>query len=627
MSAIFGISGEVGAPFKLASLKNMSGALIHRGPDDYHYWQEKNVGLGHRMLRVTPEAGGEILPYHDPESGLVISSDARLDNRDELIDKLGRDNFKTEIIPDSQIILVAYDKWNTDCLQHIVGDFSFVIWDTRAQSLFCARDHLGVKPFYYLTQDNVFVFCSEAEVIAKYSGMDITLNEARLADSLTPHLEGLDKTSTCFQEVLRLPPGHFLKVTHGSILLEKYWEQQPSNEFKLQADGEYQEALTEILTRSVAARCRGIDTPAVLLSGGVDSAAILGLCRHLFNNHAVAKVQSFSGISEHRGDCKESQMIQKLIGSGGFTPHLLTPDSLHDLNDKIFPLIQRVQEPFDICMILIFLLYQQASQAGHKVVLDGVDGDMMTSLSSNYPRYLIKQGMLGTALRETSCQANEVYKAYTPCYRLFFRYLLSAWTPELLQKKYREFKSKSRVNGYLVESGMKPAFAKRAGLKQRLEQFERENSKNLGFPGGQYLGNVQHPFLAVGLERYDRVASLCAIEPRHPFINKRLVDFYLSVPWNQFARNGWPKFLLRKVAEQFIPSEVAWRTGNEHLGGEFIGKFLSLNSEKLKKNLIRDESVLNSFLDKRYFTAIKQKAPSVDVVGFALWLHNNRRLL
>ncbi len=637
MSGIFGICGEVGAPVDERSLRNMSDALFHRGPDDHRLWRENHVGLGHRMLRTSPEASVEILPYHDLETGLVISSDARLDNRAELIDRLGKDGFKVDLIPDSRIILSAYCRWKSECLQHLVGDFSFAIWDSNVQKLFCARDHFGVKPFFYYFQGGIFIFCSESKVIAEISGIDVSINEARLADALTPHLEGLDKTSTCYKQVLRLPPAHYLEITRDKMSLQEYWKAQPSKEILFQSDAEYQEALTEILTRSVAARCRGIENPAILLSGGVDSAAILGLSRHLYKNNALKNVHSFSGISENIGDCKESQMIQRLVESGGFEHHLYTVESLKELIDKVFPLIQKIQEPFDICMVIIFLLYQQASEAGNNVVLDGVDGDMVTSISSNYPIHLLRQGRFGTALKEAIGQAKGVYKDYKTWYMLFCRYLLSAWTPDFIKQVHRETRCKSRVNGYLSGSSINSVFAKRIGLLQRLEQFEQGNTRVLHFPGEQYAANVQHPFLVVGLERYDRVASLCSVEPRHPFINKQLVDFYTSLPWNQFSRNGWSKFLLRKVAQQFIPDEVAWRVGNEHLGGEFTSRLLSIKNMELEKSLRKEETLLKKYIEdelplhssseKDSSTSNKQAALSSDVVGVALWLRHNRENL
>lgn len=173
MSGIFGLIYTEGKPSLQTRLEAMLSALSRRGPDNAGLWHSNTVGLGHRMLCTTPEAHFESLPFHDIPSGCIITSDARVDNRDDLIHSLGKNVFKTDVIPDSIILLQAYLKWGESCVNHILGDFAFGIWDTRKRQLFCARDHLGIKPFTYCYQKDSFVFCSEARVIADHSGLQL----------------------------------------------------------------------------------------------------------------------------------------------------------------------------------------------------------------------------------------------------------------------------------------------------------------------------------------------------------------------------------------------------------------------------------------------------------------------
>jgi asparagine synthase (glutamine-hydrolysing) len=146
VSAITGIFHPDGRPVERATIERMVATLTHRGPDGSGAWSAGPVGLGHQMLWTTPESLHERLPFTTDRGDLTITADARIDNSDELIAVL---RIRDRQITDSQVILAAYERWGEDCPKHLIGDFAFAIWDARRQALFCARDHFGVKPFYY----------------------------------------------------------------------------------------------------------------------------------------------------------------------------------------------------------------------------------------------------------------------------------------------------------------------------------------------------------------------------------------------------------------------------------------------------------------------------------------------
>jgi asparagine synthase (glutamine-hydrolysing) len=155
--------------------------LAHRGPDGAGAWSEESVGLGHRMLHTTPESLNEKLSLVDDRRGLVLTADARLDNRDELITALGFGGRPCEELTDSELILGAYKRWGERCPERLLGDFAFAIWDRRRQELFCARDHIGVKPFYYHRAGKLFVFASEIKALLCVPEVPRRLNEVRVA--------------------------------------------------------------------------------------------------------------------------------------------------------------------------------------------------------------------------------------------------------------------------------------------------------------------------------------------------------------------------------------------------------------------------------------------------------------
>jgi len=159
MSGIFSIYHRDQRPVDTDNLMAMLVCMKHRGPDASDIWHNGHVGIGHCMLQTTPESLTEQLPYAKNEAGLVITTDARIDNRNELASRLGISIHPYEDLPDSQLILAAYQKWGEACVDYLLGDFSFIIWDSKKQQIFCARDHLGVKPFCYFLTERLFVFC------------------------------------------------------------------------------------------------------------------------------------------------------------------------------------------------------------------------------------------------------------------------------------------------------------------------------------------------------------------------------------------------------------------------------------------------------------------------------------
>ena len=160
MSSIAGVYLLDGSPVDPDRLKRMNDRLSHRGPDGSGLWCEGSVGLGHQMLWTTPESLHEKLPLE--ADGLVITADARVDNREELLPELGL----REDVSDSEVILETYRKWGRNCVDRLLGDFAFVVWDKAKGELFCARDHMGVKPFYYYHEPGkIFAFATEIKAL------------------------------------------------------------------------------------------------------------------------------------------------------------------------------------------------------------------------------------------------------------------------------------------------------------------------------------------------------------------------------------------------------------------------------------------------------------------------------
>ena len=149
MSGICGIVRFDCELIKKEDIDKMLDAMKNRGNDTEGIWIDDNVGFGHKLLWTTPESLSENQPLISKDDNLVLTADVRIDNRGELFEKLNIDQKNTDIITDSDLILFSYQKWGEECAKYLRGDFAFIIWDKNYRKLFAARDHIGIKPFYY----------------------------------------------------------------------------------------------------------------------------------------------------------------------------------------------------------------------------------------------------------------------------------------------------------------------------------------------------------------------------------------------------------------------------------------------------------------------------------------------
>ena len=202
---------------------------------------------------------------------MKIFANARIDAREELL-------------PDTELILRAYERWGDDCVKHLLGDFAFAIWDDRRQRLFCARDHFGVKPFFYSHTADSFNFSSTLNELK----VSTTLNEIAVGDYL---LFGVnqDQATTIYKDIQRLPPGHTLTVENNQIRIQRYWTPSLPAEIRFRDPDSYVERFSELLSRAVEDRLR-TRRVAVSMSGGLDSTSLAAIAREHSNVSAFAVV-------------------------------------------------------------------------------------------------------------------------------------------------------------------------------------------------------------------------------------------------------------------------------------------------------------------------------------------------
>ncbi len=298
MSGIAGIFFKNGAEVAQADLAGMAASLRHRGPDGTLIWRQGEIGLLNCALHTTPESLLERMPASNPSQTAIITADARIDNRAELLESLGFEEAHSTVT-DSDLICAAYEAWGEKCANKLIGDFVFAIWDCKRRCLFCARDPMGVKALYYYDSPRIFAFASEIKSLLCLRDVPRELNEVRVADYLVNLFE--DREITFYKGIKRIPAASTLLVTSGGTKCARFWSLDPQREIRLRSDEEYAEAFLDLFTQCVRSRLRSAFPIASTLSGGVDSSAIACLSGKLLGMkgktlHTVSAI--FPGVPE-----------------------------------------------------------------------------------------------------------------------------------------------------------------------------------------------------------------------------------------------------------------------------------------------------------------------------------------
>jgi len=340
-----------------------------------------------------------------------IAGEVRLDNREELFRALDVPPEERARLTDLKLILRAYDRWGEACPERLLGDFAFAIHDENTGRAFGARDHLGVKPFYYRASRVGLAFATRASAIPDADGQRLELDERRVADVCVGELECGDLTSTFYLGVHRLPPGYKLTFDEGRASVGRYWAPDPFREIRLKDDAEYVEAFREVFTEAV--RCRMSGPTASMLSGGLDSSAIVGFARNILQSAGGPALTTLSGVTDEPA-CKESPFIRSVMELPGLDPIAIRPHEVDSFCDDIESFIATMEEPFDDTMILPLVMYAAGKRRGFGAVLDGVDGDVVASLEPEILARFLRAGAVGRAIREARGFARFYQGVYPP---------------------------------------------------------------------------------------------------------------------------------------------------------------------------------------------------------------------
>jgi asparagine synthase (glutamine-hydrolysing) len=570
VSGIVGFLALDGRPVQSSDVERMNASIVHRGPDGSDAWVEGPIGLGHCMLHTTPESLEERLPL--ARDGLAITADARLDNREDLFSALGVEPGARKDIPDSALILLAYQRWGEDCAGRLLGDFCFAIWDSRARRLVCARDHFGVKPlYYYYEPGRRFVFGSEIKAIFCVDGIEKRLNEVKIADYMLEMLE--DTERTFYEGIQRLSPASVLSVDQDGMRRTTYWALDPEREIRLGSDAEYAEAFRDLLTEAVRCRLHSAFPVGTMLSGGLDSSSIACLAHDLQADAGGPALHTFSIVFDEIEKSDEREYIRHVLSGRHFDAHFILGDHATPF-DGLEAMLSLQDEPYPAPNVhLNRLAWESAQQHGVRVLLDGFLGDNVVSHGVEHLIELANRWRwraLATELRQyLQRSGGGVPPLRAVMQHYFVEHALKPRTPDLLLRLWR------RLRGYPIDPHadelalFQRSFSDRVGLKRRLEERYRRSRANKNARQAHYESLVGG-MVQTALEVYNKGCGGLGIEARIPFIDKRLVEFCLATPGVQKINGGYTRMIMRNAMTGILPEEIRCRSSKGDLGHAFI---------------------------------------------------------
>lgn len=574
MSGIAGVIRLDGSPVGADEMSAMLATLSRRGPDRQSAWQTGGTGIGQTLLITTPEAKNEPQPWIHAGSGCVVASDSRLDEREALARSLDVVFDDIDRIGDGELLYAAWRRWGSTCPSHLSGDFAFVIWDPGARTLFCARDRFGIRPLYlHHAPGRLFALASEPAALLALRDVPRTLDEGRLADVLVPQLEGVDRTSTFHRGISRLPAAHALELVDGRLTMKEYWRPLTRHPFPDGAsDEQWIEGLRHRLQQAVVRCLRAEAVVGSMLSGGLDSSAIVALAHRHQSAEGGPPLPTFSAV-DRRGTCAETRAVDDMLASFAVDATQVDADDCDAFLDRIAGEPAFPDEPFDISMTLLASQYLAAADKGVRVVLDGIDADNLLS-HGDYLGQLLDQGRWRQAWHEAREESHFLGMPFSP------RELLQPWLarrclPDAVRIRLRTLRKSLSRRTVARERWLDPQFARRVDLPGRLRRLaESVEAQQHVAADGVTRTWIMSPYGAAGIERYHRVATLFGVEPRHPFLDVDLVEFASWIPDRLLLRDGYPKWALRRAMTGLLPDRVAWRRGKEHLGPRFNRQLL-----------------------------------------------------
>jgi asparagine synthase (glutamine-hydrolysing) len=537
------------------ALRRMNESQFHRGPDEGELYTETALGMGHRRLSVIDVATGQ-QPLFSADRSVVIVFNGEIYNYRALRDELIGLGFAFHTKSDTEVVLVAWQAWGQDCLRRLRGMFAFGLWDRKQQTMFLARDHLGVKPmFYSLLPNGYFVFGSELKSIMTFPELSRKLNPCAVEDYFA--FGYIPEPKTIFHNAYKLSPGHCITLRAGDTAVhpQRYWD-LPFRPQPARPEREIEEELIERLRESVQSQMESEVPLGAFLSGGVDSSAVVAMMAERGDGPVNTCSIGFDD-PEYDESLFANQVAQRYR-----TRHHAQVVSKDDYG-LIDTLAQLYDEPFaDSSAIPTYRVCQLARQRV-TVALSGDGGD---ENFAGYRRYRY-------AMAEQSVRSKLPLGLRKPLFGTLGKlYPKADWAPRMFRAKTTfEALARDLVEGYFHGVSIMPdrvrdelfSDAFRADLQgYRAISLMQEHAANA--PTDDPLSLIQYLDFKTYLPgdiltKVDRASMAHSLEVRVPLLDHQFVEWVSGLPPELKLHGGTGKYVFKKSLEPFLSNDVLYR--------------------------------------------------------------------
>jgi asparagine synthase (glutamine-hydrolysing) len=546
MSAIGGVFNFHSKPINPDLLSSLWLSLSDRGPDGGDVMVDGAVGLCYRAFHTNRESRLESQPFVSRD-GCVLVFDGRLDNREELLTKIG--DLHRKVITDVEIVMAAFMKWGDDFAEQVVGEFALALWDPRNRRLLLGRDHIGARTLYFHKNEKRLIFSSELEPLVEVARVPLEVDDEYIAGYLIydprPDL-------TPYKNFRSADPFHLISVAHDGELREwPYWSLNRTKAIRYQKDDEYEADFLEHFKAAVGASLRS-DLPVCAdLSGGLDSSAIVCVADELIAAGKVTtpRLESISQISKGSPSSDESKFIRYVeehCGRAG-----------HHINEDDFPLLSLLAVENASCTLnpLLFCVAQHRAirdvmqTVNSRVLLSGLGGDEITCGNPDPSPELAdllatgKLVQLHTRLKAWSVHLKKSYP------ELLWR---NAFVPILPPRLRMKFKPVSQFPTFFDKN-----FSRHMHLIEQLYAVTEPFRCRLPSDQDQALGFwTAIRGIASGNRR-----EVSKVDVSYPFLHRPFVEFMQAIPHTQRVRVGQTRSLMRRSLRGLLPEKIAKRRG------------------------------------------------------------------
>ncbi len=524
-------------------LRHMAESSSYRAPGGIAYRFLGEAGLAHQALR-TP-VGKAVLdqPLLDVQHQVCLVMDGRLDNRAELIGRL--EPVEGQAVSDAGLLLAAYLEWGEACVDHLLGDFAFALWDAARKRLLCAVDPLGVKPLHYARVGSLLIFASDAIQVLLHPVVPDDYNEQEIAAYLAGEAE--DPQRSFFAAISKLAPGHRLSAESGTTLrVERYWSPGPAK-IRYGRDEEYADHFLGILRQAVADRLRDAGALAgVAMSGGLDSTSVAALAQR--TGHSI---RAYTFIFDRAAECDERAYSGAMEEELGLAVESVAAERFLSLESQaVLPLSP--DTPFFGWLTCFGEVHRRIVARGGRVLLMGHGADDLLRGSALAYAERLRRGDFG-AVRDVVRHARSRRE---PVLRLLYRYFGRPHLPAGFERRLTLALGGRREP---PPSLIHPDFLLRTQGEGRNGRPRARRVFSSSARQEMYSNLVETPWYWRVANWHDRSTPSSGLEVRHPFLDRRLFEYVLAIPGEQVFRLGCPKNLLRRAMAGILPERVRLR--------------------------------------------------------------------